>query len=79
MSVQTGKEMLEQYEKLTDERRLIMTVEEYRKKHKRCKTCMYAYEPFGLNAICKAKNKTLGSLLIYCGLKGMFCKLYKPT
>lgn len=58
---------------------MIVTVEEYRKKHKRCRTCIYAYEPVGLNARCKAKNKTLGSSLVYCGLKGMFCKIYKPA
>ena len=55
-----------------------MTVEEYRKKHKRCKTCIYAYDTPGLFAICKAKNITLADSLKYCGLRGMFCKVYQP-
>lgn len=55
-----------------------MTVEEYRKKYKRCRTCKYAYEPVGLNARCKAKNTTLNSTLAYCGFRGMFCKVYQP-
>lgn len=53
-------------------------VEEYRKKHKRCRTCVYAVDLVGLNAICKAKNLNLGSSLVYCGSRGMFCKLYQP-
>ena len=55
-----------------------MTVEQYRKKHKRCRTCIYAYEPMGLYARCKAKNTVLGACLEYCGFRGMFCKLYQP-
>ena len=55
-----------------------MTVEEYRKKHKRCRTCIYAYEPIGLRARCKAKNTIIGDALIYQKFRGMFCKVYQP-
>jgi hypothetical protein len=53
-----------------------IAVEEYRKKHKRCRTCAHANESWGV-AICKAKNIPLGYSLRYCGTKGMFCKLYQ--
>ena len=55
-----------------------MTVEEYRKKHKRCRTCIYAYEPMGLYARCKAKNIILNCALKYTKVRGMFCKVYQP-
>lgn len=57
-----------------------MTVEEYRKKHKRCRTCLYAYALSGLNVRCKAKNIVISDYgsLEYCGIRGMFCKLYQP-
>lgn len=54
------------------------TVEEYRKKHKRCRTCEYAYQPLGLNARCRAKNIVLSTTLSDCGSRGMFCKVYRP-
>ncbi len=55
-----------------------MTPKEYRKKHKRCRTCVYAYERWG--AKCRVKNIALGGYqtLEYCGLRGMFCRAYQP-
>ena len=55
-----------------------MTVEEYRKKHKRCVTCVYVHQPLGLNARCKAKGIVFPYSLAYLGKRGMFCKVYKP-
>ena len=53
-----------------------MTVEEYREKHKRCKTCEYAMNdsPFWK---CRAKGKLFFGNLGESGLRGCFCKLYK--
>ena len=51
-----------------------ITVEEYREKHKRCKTCEYAKKVYP-GWICEAK----GQWYEYGpeGIKGCFCKLYK--
>jgi hypothetical protein len=54
-----------------------MTVEEYRKKHKRCKTCKHLYSGFALDR-CKAKNFTFLNSVDYTIFKGCFCKLYEP-
>ena len=54
-----------------------MTVDEYRKKHKRCKTCVYAEIKFSYCWRCKAKCKSFDSDLERTILKGKFCKLYK--
>ena len=53
-----------------------MTVAEYRKKHKRCKTCHYA-ESFSDGWCCYAKGTTYFGELGQTGIKGRFCKLYK--
>lgn len=54
-----------------------MTVNEYRKKHRRCRTCKHAYSYFS-GWVCKAKNKRgYYSLVESEGLKGMFCRVYE--
>lgn len=52
-----------------------ITIEEYRKKHKRCKTCIFA-EKNNIGWTCRAK----GQRYEYWpeGIKGCFCKLYQP-
>ena len=52
-----------------------MTVDEYRKKHKRCKTCMYAIQN-NYGWYCSAKGDSYEEKLGWSGLKGCFCKLY---
>ena len=54
-----------------------MTVSEYRKKHKRCTTCVYS-EDRCVGWFCKAKQKKYFDGLYYTRIKGMFCRLYKP-
>lgn len=53
-----------------------MTVNEYRKKHKRCRTCVHAFSG-NVSWYCKAKNARSIRSLEYEGVKGMFCRLYK--
>ena len=54
-----------------------MTVDEYRKKHKRCKTCIYA-EKKGAGWRCEAKGSRHDWSPGDYALKGCFCRLYKP-
>lgn len=53
-----------------------MTVNEYRKKHKRCRTCAHAF-PSNAGWYCKAKNTRSIHSLEYEELKGMFCRVYE--
>lgn len=63
-----------------------MTPDEYRAKHRRCRTCEYARESRYENtyaknsyAKCEAKNKCFEhSVLGYLGIKGIFCRMYEP-
>lgn len=49
-----------------------MTPDEYRKKHKRCATCIYCIlSNFGNECICSVKNLTTYRY------NGRFCKAYK--
>ena len=53
-------------------------VMEYRRKHKRCRTCEYAIENGGMYWRCKIKNKAGNTGLVrYAGLSGVLCKVYK--
>lgn len=54
-----------------------MTVDEYRKKHKRCTTCVYSEERT-CDWFCKAKRKKYSGSLFYTRFKGMFCRMYEP-
>ena len=54
-----------------------MTVNDYRAKKKRCRTCEYAYDEWG-GWTCKAKNEWHCDDLGWTSLRGMFCRLYKP-
>lgn len=55
-----------------------MTINEYRKNHKRCRTCEYAYYN-NTSWYCRAKMKRYHGVLSYSNMQGCFCKLYKPT
>lgn len=53
-----------------------MTVEEYRRKHKRCKTCVYARQEIS-SWICGAKGTLVEGKIGWYPLRGCFCKLYR--
>ena len=53
-----------------------MTVDEYRKKHKRCKTCVYANQKIG-NWVCIAKGTCVEGDVGDYYFRGCFCKLYE--
>jgi len=53
-----------------------MTVEEYRKKHKRCRTCKYLKHCFCW--YCNAKEKIFNGNPKQSSIKGMFCRVYEP-
>lgn len=53
-----------------------MTIDEYRAKHKRCKTCAYVEETT-LYLICTAKNTAYYRDGRLKNVKGCFCRLYK--
>ena len=55
-----------------------MTLTEYRKRHRRCRTCKYACDSGLYHSLCKAKNKRCSVRVEESGLRGMFCKIYKP-
>lgn len=61
-----------------------MTVIEYRRKNKRCRTCMYAKQNEysssfgGLTWFCKAKEQLYDGRVATMRLKGCFCELYSP-
>ena len=53
-----------------------MTINEYREKHKRCKTCAYvSFRNYGW--YCLAKGNFYVGSPNNCALKGCFCRLYK--
>lgn len=54
-----------------------MTVSEYRKKHKRCATCVHSEEHVAC-WFCRAKQKKYSGSVFYTRLKGMFCRMYVP-
>ena len=54
-----------------------MTVNEYRKKHKRCRTCVYGEVRLGGEFYCRAKRQMIKGGLHQTKIKGMFCKVYK--
>lgn len=51
-------------------------VNQYRQKHKRCRTCRHAVL-LNRNYIRKAKNKNIGTIPSIGNTIGMFCKLYE--
>lgn len=53
-----------------------MTVNEYRKKHKRCRTCKHLKHLFCW--YCSAKEKTFSGNPKSSSVKGMFCRVYEP-
>ena len=53
-----------------------MTVDEYRKKHKRCKTCKYATEKIH-GWVCVAKGTYVDGNVGDYYFRGCFCKLYE--
>ncbi len=53
-----------------------VTVNEYRKKHKRCKTCEFASQS-NWGWYCLAKGTRYDGSVSEAGLGGFFCKLYK--
>ena len=55
-----------------------MTINEYRRNHRRCSTCTRAEKSmFGYT--CKAKNQYIGTVLSCSGKNGKYCKLYEPV
>ena len=54
-----------------------MTVNEYRAKKRRCRTCEYAYGDWS-GWTCRAKNEWHSGGRSRTRLRGMFCRLYKP-
>ena len=56
-----------------------MTVNEYRKKHKRCRTCKHLSVPMiGTYDRCEAKGFRFEYSVSTYSLRGCFCKLYEP-
>lgn len=53
-----------------------ITVDEYRKRHKRCKTCAYVSQN-NIGWHCLAKGDYYIGSASNRSLKGCFCKLYK--
>ena len=59
-------------------------VNEYRRKHRRCRTCESAYEIYdrlrGYNVtLCAVKGCCLDTVCKYSlGIMGMFCRYYRP-
>ena len=53
-----------------------ITINEYRKKHKRCKTCEYVSRN-NYGWYCLAKGDFYAGSPNDCVLKGCFCELYK--
>ena len=54
-----------------------MTVDEYRKKHKRCKTCAFAYQKHLHSWVCTAKGTEIDGRVGDYYFRGCFCRLYK--
>lgn len=57
----------------------VETINEYRQKHKRCRTCKHLSEETECSeyVLCKAKQKTM-STYFGLALAGIFCSLYTP-
>ena len=55
-----------------------MTVAEYRKNHRRCRTCKHACNHWTYGSMCKAKNARRSTRVEDLWLRGMFCKVYEP-
>lgn len=56
-----------------------MTVEQYRKKHRRCRTCVFANPRWSYwDWCCEAKNIVHNGKPYHGKRKGMFCRLYQP-
>lgn len=56
-----------------------MTVNEYRKKHKRCRTCKHvSRKMFEEHDLCEAKGFRFDYSVSTYSLRGCFCKLYEP-
>lgn len=59
--------------------RKTMTINEYRRKHKRCRTCKHVgCQPFGSFDHCMAKGFQFTEPVSMTVLRGCFCKLYEP-
>lgn len=54
-----------------------MTVNEYRKKHKRCSTCKH-YRDSYCDGECKAKCISFITPVDWIFPRGCFCKIYEP-
>lgn len=60
-----------------------MTASEYRNKHRRCRTCMFAQQNrygsfYGHSWFCKAKGQIHEGTVASLKLKGCLCDLYRP-
>lgn len=61
-----------------------MTVNEYRRKHRRCRTCLFSYQNnyssfYGSHTwYCKAKAQIYEGQVAREKLKGCLCDLYEP-
>lgn len=53
-----------------------ITVDEYRQKHKRCRTCAYSEYKYSKKFYCKAKNVYIKGDFYGLNLKGSSCILY---
>ena len=53
-----------------------ITVDQYRTKHKRCKTCLYACQE-GVGWLCRATGSSYEGKVGWTIIKGCFCKLYR--
>lgn len=54
-----------------------MTINEYRAKHKRCRTCEYVKDHV-VGWFCSAKQKRYYGPVGMTKMQGCFCRLYKP-
>ena len=54
-----------------------MTVDEYRKKHRRCTTCVHSEERYAC-WYCQAKKRRHFGSVFDTRIKGMFCQMYEP-
>lgn len=56
------------------------TINQYRKKHRRCRTCKHSQRLVGSSEPlwrCNAKNKGHWGIVTQTQIKGCFCKLYE--
>lgn len=53
-------------------------VNTYRKKHRRCKTCVHAKQDGYCKWVCKAKNECFNGDLNETRIKGIWCEIYSP-